>query len=80
MTPPLPLVVDVHRAGRGDPTEPDDLVEVDAADTKAPCGLVRAEGEVPVEQGGQLVRVDVGGLGVPAEADQQDGPGEVADR
>lgn len=44
---------------------------------------------MPVEQGrqvpaagegGHLVRVDVGELGVLAEADQQAGPGEVADR
>ncbi|MFD3558033.1 hypothetical protein ACFWWA_38980 [Streptomyces goshikiensis] len=83
MTPPLPLVVDLHRSDRGDPAEPDDPVEVDAADTKAPGGLVRTEGDVPVEQGGQvpaaregghLVRVDVGA----AEADPAPFDGEEA--
>lgn len=28
------LVVDLHRSGRGDPTEPDDLVEVGTAETE----------------------------------------------
>ncbi|MFD4135988.1 hypothetical protein [Streptomyces goshikiensis] len=42
---------------------------------------VEQGGQVPAARGGgQLVRVDVGELGVPAEADQQAGPGEVADR
>lgn len=65
------------------------LGKVDAADAEPTGGLVRTEGDVPVEQGrqvqtarqgGHLVRVDVGKLRVPAEADQQTGVGEVADR
>ncbi|MFE9469382.1 hypothetical protein ACFYNW_38405 [Streptomyces virginiae] len=83
------LVVDVDRAGRGDPAGADDVVEVDAAGAEADRGLVRAEGDVPVEEGRQvpapgervdLVGVDVGERDLAAEVDQQAGTNEVADR
>ncbi|MFD3328685.1 hypothetical protein [Streptomyces sp. NPDC058701] len=61
------LVVDVHRADPGEEPEPHLSVDVDPGDAESAGGLVGAEGDVPVEQGGQvpaarervdLVRVD----------------------
>ncbi|WP_031010039.1 hypothetical protein [Streptomyces sp. NRRL F-5727] len=86
---PVPLVVDFHRAGGGDPAETDDLVEVGAADAEAYGGLVGAEGDVPVEErgqiaaageGGDLVGVHVGVGRLTAEVDEETGADEVADR
>ncbi|MFF1561787.1 hypothetical protein [Streptomyces sp. NPDC058279] len=61
VTPAVALVVDVHRADRGQPSEPDDLVEVDAADAEAYRGLVRAEWHVAVQEGGQVPAAGEGG-------------------
>ncbi|MFF3863287.1 hypothetical protein [Streptomyces sp. NPDC002209] len=59
------------------------------ADAEAHRDLVRAEGHVPVEQGGQvpaaaershLVRIHIGELPVPTEADQETSLHEMTDR
>ncbi|MFF3216964.1 hypothetical protein ACFYYB_40870 [Streptomyces sp. NPDC002886] len=65
------------------------MVEVRSANPEAHCGLIRAEGDVPVQKGLQvpaaregshLVRMDFGELEVAAEADEETGPDKVADR
>lgn len=50
----LPLVVDLHRADRRDPTEPHTGVKFGSADAEPAGDLVRAEGDVPVEEGRQV--------------------------
>ncbi|WP_314254253.1 hypothetical protein [Streptomyces sp. DSM 40907] len=73
----LALVVDLHRADRGDPPEPHRGVEVGAADAQPAGGLVRAERDVPVEEGAgkrvDLVRVDVGEGDFADEVDEEPG-------
>ncbi|WP_327135360.1 hypothetical protein OG311_37090 [Streptomyces sp. NBC_01343] len=83
-------VADVHGGDRRQTAEPaGDQIEVLTADPEPACGLVRAEGDVPFDEGRQIpaaaegghrVRVAVGKRGVPAEADQQACASKVADR
>ncbi|MFE7598109.1 hypothetical protein [Streptomyces sp. NPDC057494] len=84
----MPLVVDVHRADRGDPAQAHHLVEVGAAYAESVGGLVGAEGDVAIEEGGQvaaagkrghLVGVDVGVGPLAPEVGQQAGADEMAD-
>ncbi|MFB8043132.1 hypothetical protein ACFC8F_17800 [Streptomyces hydrogenans] len=79
------LVVDLHGADGGEPVEADDLVEVGEAHPDPYGGLVGAEGNVPVEQGGQvpapreggaLVGVDIRVGDVAAEVGEQPGTDE----
>ncbi|MFD6966887.1 hypothetical protein [Streptomyces sp. NPDC059949] len=78
------LVLDVHGADRGEEPEPHRGVEVDPADAEPAGGWVGAEGDVPVEEGGQVPapgeRVDVGELHLTAEVDEESGPDQVTDR